>query len=301
MTVFRSVSALLALLSASALAPPAISADLPAQPPPPPAQTWSFTITPYLWATSLSGFTTVRGRTADVDASFIDIVDRTEFPKNLFQAAAVLEARKGPLSLWADIAYSKVGVTGDALRSRQFSPDIAGSIGASASLRVRLLIAELAAAYEVGRWNDGFGQGGSTAIDLYAGTRVWWQQANLNLSLTGTVTIDDLAIARGRAIARSGDVAWADPMIGVRLRHEFSPAVELVVRADVGGFGAGSDLSWQAIGALNLELFKTATATWSGLVGYKALFVDYEQGSGRTRYRYNMLEYGPIMGISARF
>jgi len=70
---------------------------------------------------------------------------------------------------------------------------------------------------------------------------------------------------------------------------------------DVGGFGAGSKFSWQAIGALDFDFLRTKSVTWSGMVGYKALYVDYAQGSGLTQYEYSMTMYGPIFGITARF
>ena len=46
------------------------AADMPTKAPitPPPAiQGWTYSLTPYFWATSLNGSTTVKGRTADVD------------------------------------------------------------------------------------------------------------------------------------------------------------------------------------------------------------------------------------------
>ena len=65
--------------------------------PAPAIEAWTLSLTPYLWATSLNGSTTVKGRTADIDASFFDILDHTEFPKDLFQLAAFGEARYGRL------------------------------------------------------------------------------------------------------------------------------------------------------------------------------------------------------------
>ena len=32
---------------------------------------WTFSLSPYSWATSLSGSTTVKGRTTDIDAAFL--------------------------------------------------------------------------------------------------------------------------------------------------------------------------------------------------------------------------------------
>ena len=40
---------------------------------------------------------------------------------------------------------------------------------------------------------------------------------------------------------------------------------------------------------------------WSGVVGYRALSVDYEEGSGSSKYEYDVLQHGPILGVTARF
>jgi hypothetical protein len=59
--------------------------------------------------------------------------------------------------------------------------------------------------------------------------------------------------------------------------------------------------SWQALVALNYDTYVAKSVTWSGMVGYKALNVDYTQGSGLTHYEYNMTMHGPILGVTARF
>ena len=41
--------------------------------------------------------------------------------------------------------------------------------------------------------------------------------------------------------------------------------------------------------------------TYSGLLGYRALDVDYEQGSGRTKYEYDVLQHGPLTGLTISF
>ena len=48
-------------------------------------------------------------------------------------------------------------------------------------------------------------------------------------------------------------------------------------------------------------LFRSRSATFSGVLGYKALYVDYAQGEGRRRYESDMLQLGPVVGISMRF
>jgi hypothetical protein len=44
-----------------------------------------------------------------------------------------------------------------------------------------------------------------------------------------------------------------------------------VLSGDVGGFGVGSQFSWQALAFLENEMFTSSSATWSAMVGYKAL------------------------------
>jgi hypothetical protein len=47
-------------------------------------------------------------------------------------------------------------------------------------------------------------------------------------------------VSRNRAIARSGDVDWVDPLVGFRVRPQLAPGQALVFRLDVGGFDAGN-------------------------------------------------------------
>ena len=51
-------------------------------------------------------------------------------------------------------------------------------------------------------------------------------------------------------------------------------------RADVGGFDAGSQFSWNVLGAYSFTFAVRNGVTLSGLLGYRALSVDYEKGSG---------------------
>jgi hypothetical protein len=66
-------------------------------------------------------------------------------------------------------------------------------------------------------------------------------------------------------------------------------------------FGVGSGFSWRAVGAYRFAFAKTYGADWSGMIGYRTLYADYSKGSGNTLYRFDMLQDGPIVGVSARF
>jgi hypothetical protein len=205
-----------------------------------------------------------------------------------------VEIRNGPIGLLGDVVWSKVGLSDDTVRTRSVAPGINATLGASAKLDVQVAIAEIGIAYELARY-------GSFAFDVVGGGRFWWQKADLSFNLIGALDIGDLQIVGGRAISRSGSVSWADPLVGGRIRYELAPGHQLSLRGDVGGFGVGSDFSWQAIAAYGWDFARCNGITFSGVLGYRALYVDYEQGEGRRRYEFDMLQHGPVVGISMRF
>jgi hypothetical protein len=171
---------------------------------------------------------------------------------------------------------------------------VTGTVGRSLNLGVQMAIVEVVAAYEVARY-------GSMAFDVVGGARYWRQKADLSLDVTRTFDISDLELVGARAFARSGAVDWVDPLVGARIRYAVAPGHELFLRGDVGGFGAGSDFPWQAIAGYGFDFARYTGITFSGVVGYRALYVDYAQGAGCQRYEFDMLQHGPILGVSMRF
>jgi hypothetical protein len=121
------------------------------------------------------------------------------------------------------------------------------------------------------------------------------------LALASALAQNGLELRRNRAVARSGTIDWVDPLVGGRVRLAIAPGHELFVRGDVGGFGVGSQFSWQAVGGYTFDYAVQNGITYSGLIGYKALYADYAQGQGRRRYEFDMLQHGPVVGISLRW
>ena len=65
-------------------------------------------------------------------------------------------------------------------------------------------------------------------------------------------------------------------------------------RADVGGFGLGSDFAWNASTEVGYRV-----ATWARLfLGYRALDFDFADGSGSDRVEYDVRLWGPLVGVS---
>jgi hypothetical protein len=110
----------------------------------------------------MEGTQTVRGRSAKVDASFIDIVEKSD---TLVGLMGTFEARRGPFALYGDLVWSKVGVDGSNVRTRTPAPGITGTVGRALDLDFQMASVEVGAAYEVAR-------SGPLAFDVPAtGTR----------------------------------------------------------------------------------------------------------------------------------
>ena len=65
---------------------------------------------------------------------------------------------------------------------------------------------------------------------------------------------------------------WFDPYVGLAGRFNFYKPFYLTSKADIGGFGVGSQLTWQAYGALGCQFTRWIYAE----VGYRYLYVDYQ-------------------------
>ena len=87
---------------------------------------------------------------------------------------------------------------------------------------------------------------------------------------------------------------WFDPIVGAYLRFPFASNWEFVFRGDVGGFGVGSKFTWQAFPYVLWRVSKLITLQG----GYRVLAVDYENGTGRDRIKYDIVEPGPQFGIT---
>jgi len=116
----------------------------------------------------------------------------------------------------------------------------------------------------------------------YAGTRY----NNIALELNGPLGVNP-----------SGTHEWWDPIIGAQACLPIWKTISLHVKGDIGGFGAGSDLTWQAYPYLNWQISKLASVQ----AGYRLLYTDYETGSGLNRFKYDMLTSGPQVGFTLHF
>lgn len=291
------------------LAPAAIAGDTGGSPasdgPPAATNPWMFNFTTYGWMTWINGDVTIKGRELAVNAGpkqLINALDWSDFPVWMSYA----EARLGKLSLFNDVVYTKLA------DSSAFAVSRTGRFGlATASLAGNLRFSQTQATVEFGGayeiWSNGVGVQPSTALDVIAGGRYWYQDISVsadlaaNLSVNGPLGIADLDRTATRVVARSRTIDWVDPFVGLRLRYQGPQGQSFTLRGDVGGFGAGSDISWHGLAAYNMRLMTSSRYAVDAYLGYRALYVDYTKGSGTTKYEYDVLQHGPVTGLTVRF
>jgi hypothetical protein len=275
-------------------------ADGMAEPAAPLAPTggWSYQFTPYGWLPWISGDAVVKGREFAVEQNPAQVLESLNM---VWMSYA--QAKQGPLTLFNDTMYASLGQSDSLVRSRRFSRHVSGTLGAAESADYRYWTVEAGGMYELMQWSSGHGARGApdTVLEMLAGGRYWHQELNVDVDLRGTLNLDGLILSRNRALAQSGSIDWVDPFIGARLRWQPAPGEEVSLRGDVGGFGAASKLTWQLLATYNWLLCVQGPLTLDGYLGYRALSVDYVEGEGVSRYEFDVLQQGPVMGVTGRF
>jgi len=97
---------------------------------------------------------------------------------------------------------------------------------------------------------------------------------------------------------RSDSQEWWDPIIGVQLSLPLvGDKLTFNGHFDIGGFGVGSEFTWQAYPYLNWRFTR-----WGSVqLGYRWLGTDYETGSGRGKFVYDVVVHGPQLGLTVHF
>ncbi len=217
---------------------------------------WRFQATPYVWMSGMEG--QVRpfrsAPTADVDKSFSELMD------NLDAAAFITgTARRGNFVLQGDFTHAST------------SDSTPLPIGLAANVKVRQTSATLTAGYA---WMAEE----RTGIDLLAGIRYW--------DISAAVEVPGLVSARS-------DSSFVDPIAGVRWRQALSPRWSSIAYVDVGGFGVGSDSTWQLLALANYQ----ATDKLFVSMGYRHQHLDYRDKGKRLDVSLS----GPMLGVTYQF
>ncbi len=143
-------------------------------------------------------------------------------------------------------------------------------------------IIELAGLHRFGQWQLGGSGRNSVSLDGLAGARFWAMQTDINVS-------------PGPDVSQGKD--WIDPMVGVRSVFDLGERHKISLRGDVGGFGLGSDFSWNLVGLYGFNFARHGTL----FIGYRGMYVNYHEGSGTSRFEYKMTTHGPVLGVDIHF
>lgn len=109
----------------------------------------------------------------------------------------------------------------------------------------------------------------------------------------------ELVVTSDLGTVREGDGAesWIDPIVGGRFIQPIGEKWKFIARADVGGFGVGSDFAWHALARFDWKMSEAMGVTF----GYRAFDSDYENGTGTNRFVYDVLTAGPFAGMTFAF
>jgi hypothetical protein len=99
-----------------------------------------------------------------------------------------------------------------------------------------------------------------------------------------------------RDTPETAEKSWVDPLVGARATWKPKEAWTLSGRADIGGFGVGSDFSWNVTAAAAYRVYD-----FSFIFGYRAWGADYETGSGADLFQYDVITHGPGVGMTFHF
>ncbi|MEE8514993.1 MAG: hypothetical protein V3S73_09795 [Gammaproteobacteria bacterium] len=250
---------------------------------------WQFSTSLYAWAVAMDGDVTIRNRTVDVDASFSDVIEASD---SIFAFMATADATKGRWGLFFNPAYMKVSGEKGA---------ILGPVSASVDATTEIAIIGFGGSYRIAEWPIGPGKNRSNDnqdqtvwLDAMVGGRYTYLKGEIDLRVTAA----SLGLSGQRVVEKSK--SWVDPFIGARVGANMSENWSVQLRGDIGGFGVGSDFTWQTVALVGYR-FQMFGHDANVAAGYRALYQDFEDGSGSERFVWDMLLHGPVLGLNVRF
>lgn len=236
-----------------------------------PAGNWQYEFTPYFWGAGMKG--DVQGGSLpkiSVDVGISDILDVLDFG-----LMGAFEARKGRWGLLFDAIY--MDLTMSATASRTGPGPIGATATASANFGLKQTVLAAAVAYRAVE--------GPSPVDVIGGLRY--------VKLEAAADIYGTFFAQAGTVARSDDQDWVDPYVGARIKYAVNDRWSLTGYGDIGGFGLGSDISWQLSAGASYNFSKSV----SGIFGYRIFYVDYD----KSEFLYDMKNEGFYAGVGIRF
>jgi hypothetical protein len=233
---------------------------------------WKFQVVPYMWFLSLDGDVTVKGRESDLDLSFSDIWDELNIA--------------GMLTF--DVRKSKWGFFGDMIAANLGKSKNGNRVEIEPTIKLAMLTA--GRSYQLGTWkllNEADKIVPAVTVDGMFGVRY---------------TRLDIDLDFERREDASSDKDWVDPLIGARAFFDLSEHWNFTLMGNVGGFGVGSEFTWGAMSTIGyrFSLFGEDNNA-RAVAGYRAIYQDYTDGSGRDKFKWDVTFHGPMIGLAIEF
>jgi hypothetical protein len=118
----------------------------------------------------------------------------------------------------------------------------------------------------------------------FIGTR--FEYVRINGSLQGSGPLE-------KSLDEDGSRAWADPILGLQAQYQIFKPTALVAKADVGGFGAASKLTYQFFAGAQTQITRTMYVS----AGYRYLSTDYSSDG----FAYKVAYQGPQITFGVNF
>jgi hypothetical protein len=229
---------------------------------------WVFQVTPYIWAAGLEGDISPFRRlpTVHVDKSFSDVMNDLNFG--------------GFINLWA--RNDRFVFSGDVMYVSTTDGKVFGPVNVGP-----ITIPPVGASVDETIFNG----------TLLAGYRLY-DEPRFTLDVLGGLRFNNVdteitVSTAGRSASIKSDFGWLDPVAGARAHFHLTDEFSILAQGDIGGFGAGSDLSWQALATVNYSFDNSFTVS----AGYKILSIDYASDG----HVFDTMLNGPVLGLTYRF
>jgi hypothetical protein len=263
---------------------------------------WEFRFIPYFWLPAIKGDVTVMGKSQPVDISVGDMWDIVQTDLEVI-VPIQMEARNGPWTFWVDISYMKINDRQRGSISQTIAGDgglVSARINVSTDAKVvfKQLLTEFGADYRLCEIPLGEGESPVLTADLRLGGRYMYVKSTVDLKVRtrvgvtlGPIELPPIISGLGRDMG--GSRSWIEPLVGAVLRLKVDEKLTLLGRADIGGFGLGSSLTWQVYGAVEYRICKWLAVN----AGYRLLDIDFSEDHGAKKFVYDLQLRGPFTSM----
>ena len=229
-----------------------------------PEKKWNFLTDVYLMFPNIDGETGIgESLILPVDASPGDVFSHLKMGAMLY-----LEAKTDKWAITSDLVYMKL--------NQEVTP---GTLLNSGDITAKQLIWEAAGLYRITSFLEAGVGGRLNYLDMGIDVRK-------NAFPAGT-----------EEVTGEQSKTWFDPVLIARFTTDIKDKWLFQFRGDIGGFGVGSDLTWQ--------LHATAGYRFSKLfqmsLGYRILSTDYKTGEEPKEFLFDVNEFGPEIRFGFNF